>query len=456
MRIIVVGCGNVGEMIIRALVREGHDIALVDVNPSVVEDVAGQFDILGVVGNGASYSVLQEAGIEDTDLLLAMTDSDEQNMLCCLFARKAGNCRTIARVRNPLYNREIGYIKEELGLSLAVNPELNAAEEIARILRFPSAIKIDPFARGRAELLQIQVPENSVLNGRALKALPRQLTSQFLIGAVQRGEDAYIPDGDFVLQSGDVVSILSTPKDARKFFRQLGIDIHRVRDTIIVGGGTIAFYLARMLVNAGISVKILESDRDRARELSEELPEGAMVLCADGTDQEVLRAEGMESCDSFVTLTGIDEQNIFLSLHARHVNPKAKIITKVSRSNMDYILDRLDLGSTINPKNLTGETIVSYVRAMQNSSGRSSVETLYNIIEDKVEALEFNIRETSQVTGIPLAKLRTRKGVLVAAIVRRGQLILPDGSSTIEKGDSVVIITTEKGLSEITDILEEL
>ena len=455
MRIIVVGGGNVGQMIIKTLVKEGHDIALVDINPDVVEDVAGQYDILGVVGNGASYSVLQEAGIEDTDLLLAMTDADEENMLCCLFAQKAGDCRTIARVRNPLYNREIGYIKEELGLSLVVNPEFNAAEEIARILRFPSAIKIDTFARGRVELLQFQLPENSVLNGKALKALPRQLTSQFLVGAVQRGDEAYIPDGDFILRGGDTVSILSTPKDAKKFFKQLGVDIHRVSDTIIVGGGTIAFYLARMLINVGISVKILETDHARARELSEELPE-AMILCVDGTDQEVLREEGIETCESFVTLTGVDEQNIFMSLYARHVNPKAKIITKISRSNMDYILDRLDLGSTINPKNLTSETIVSYVRAMQNSSGRSSVETLYNVIEDKVEALEFTIRESSPVTGVPLSKLHTRKGVLVAAIIRRGQLIMPDGSSTIEKDDSVVIITTEKGLSEITDILEEI
>ena len=454
MRIIVVGGGNVGQMIIRALVREGHDIALVDVNPTVVEDVAGQFDILGVIGNGASYSVLQEAGIEDTDLLLAMTDSDEENMLCCLFARKAGDCRTIARVRNPLYNREIGYIKEELGLSLVVNPELNAAEEIARILRFPSAIKIETFARGRVELLQFKVPENSILNGRALKALPRQLTSQFLVGAVQRGDEAYIPDGDFVLRGGDTISILSTPKDAKRFFQQLGVDIHRVSNTMIIGGGTIAIYLARMLINVGIDVKILENNKERTHELAEELPE-AMVLCVDGTDQEVLREEGIESCESFVTLTGVDEQNVFMSLYARHVNPKAKIITKFNRSNMDYILDRLDLGSTINPKNLTSETIVSYVRAMQNSSGRSSVETLYNIVEDKVEALEFTIRDSSRVTGIPLAKLRTRRGVLVAAIIRRNQFIMPDGSSTIEVGDSVVIITTEKGLGEITDILEE-
>ena len=455
MRIIVVGGGNVGEMIIRNLVREGHDIALVDTDQAVVEDVAGQFDILGVAGNGASWSVLQEAGIEEADLLIAVTDSDEENMLCCLFARKAGNCRTIARVSNPLYNREIGYIKEELGLSLVVNPEFTAAEEIARILRFPSAIKIDTFARGRVELLQFQVPENSILNGKALKALPKQLTSQFLVGAVQRGEDAYIPDGDFILRSGDIISILSTPKDAKRFFRQLGVDIHRVGDTMIVGGGTIAVYLARILINLGISVRILEIDHDRARELSGELPE-ALILCVDGTDQDVLLEEGVKTCGSFVALTGVDEQNIFMSSYARYVNPKAKIITRISRSNMGFILDRMDLGSLIHPKNLTSESIVSFVRAMQNSIGSSNVETLYNVIEDKVEALEFVIHEESRVVGVPLSKLHIRKGVLVAAIIRRGQVIMPDGSSTIELQDSVIIITTEKGFGEITDILEEI
>ena len=454
MRIIVVGCGKVGEMIVRSLVKEGHDIAIVDTDSEVVENVAGQFDVLGVTGNGASYSVLQDAGIEDADLLIAVTDSDEENMLCCLFARKAGRCRTIARIRNPLYSREIGYIKEELGLSLVVNPEYNAAEEIARILRFPSAIKIETFARGRAEMLQFVIPERSILSGKALRDLPRRIGSQFLIGAVQRGDDAYIPNGNFVLQSGDTISILAAPKDARKFFQQIGVDIQPVSDAMIIGGGKIAFYLAKMLTGFGISVKILESDRERAEELSDELPE-AMIICVDGSDQEVLREEGVETCESFVTLTGIDEQNIFMSLYARHVNPEAKIITKINRTSMGYIVDHLDMGSTIRPKNLTAETIVSYARAMQNSIGSSNVESIYTVIEDKVESLEFMIRESSDVVGVPLSKLRTKKGVLVASIIRRGRMIMPDGNSTIEIGDSVIVFTTQKGLDDITDILAE-
>lgn len=452
MRIIVVGCGKVGETIVRRLSNEGHDIAVIDVDPTIVEDVSDAFDVLGVVGNGASYSVLQEAGIEDADLMIAVTNSDEQNLLSCLFARKAGNCNTIARVRNPVYSEEIGYIKEELGLSMTVNPEYAAAEEMARILRFPSAIKIDTFARGRVELLQFVVPENSLLDNTSLQELPEKLDTPILIGAVERDDQAVIPGGDFVLHGGDTISIVSAPRDARKFFSRLGVDIHRVSNTLIVGGGKIAFYLAKMLIGFGISVKIVEYDKGRCEELSEALP-NALIIHGDGSDQDVLREEGVETCDSFVSLTGIDEQNIFMSLFTKQVNPKAKIITKTNRINLDYLLTKFKLDSQIHPKNITAESIVSFVRAMQNSIG-SNVETMYSVVEDKVEALEFLIREKSSVVGIPLSRLPVKKNVLVASIIRKGRIIQPGGSTTIEVGDSVVIFTTEKGFGDITDILE--
>lgn len=453
MRIIVVGCGKVGETIVKCLSNESHDIAVIDVDPGVVEDMSEQFDVLGVVGNGASYSVLREAGVEDADLLIAVTDSDEQNLLCCLFARKVGNCNTIARVRNPVYSEEIGYIKEELGLSMTVNPEYAAAEEVARLLRFPSAIKIETFAGGRAELLQFVIPSGSILDNTPLKDLPGKLDAKILVGAVERGGDAIIPDGSFVLKAGDTLSLVSAPRDAKKFFLKLGVDIHRVNNAMIVGGGKIAFYLAKMLLASGIRVKILENDKRRCQELSDAIP-GALIIYGDGSDQDVLREEGIDSCESFVSLTGIDEQNIFMSLFAKQVNPKAKIVTKTNRINMNYILDKLELDSQIHPKDITSETIVSYVRAMQNSIG-SNVETMYNVIEDKVEALEFVIREKSPVVGIPLAELKTKKNVLVASIIRRGNIIMPNGTSTIEVGDSVVIFTTGKGFGDITDILEE-
>ncbi len=452
MRIIVVGCGKVGQTIVKSLSHEDHDIAVIDVDAAVVEDMSDQFDVLGVVGNGASYSVLKEAGVEDADLLIAVTDSDEQNLLCCLFAKKVGNCSTIARVRNPVYSEEIGYIKEELGLSMTVNPEYAAAEEAARILRFPSAIKIETFAGGRAELLQFVIPKGSLLDGTALSELPAKLGAKILVGAVERGGDAVIPNGTFVLRAGDTASIVSAPRDAKKFFSRLGVDIHRVNDTMIVGGGKIAFYLAKMLINSGIQVKIVDTDKQRCQELAEALPQ-ALIIRGDGSDQEVLREEGIETCESFVSLTGIDEQNIFMSLFAKQVNPKAKIITKTNRIHMEYILDKLELDSQIHPKDITSESIVRYVRAMQNTIG-SNVEALYNVVEDKVEALEFAIRESSKVVGIPLAQLKTKKNVLVASIIRQGSIIMPNGASTIEVGDSVVIFTTGKGFGDITDILE--
>ncbi len=452
MRIIVVGCGKVGQTIVKCLSHEDHDIAVIDVDPVVAEDMSDQFDVLAVVGNGASYSVLQEAGVEDADLLIAVTDSDEQNLLCCLFAKKVGNCSTIARVRNPVYSQEIGYIKEELGLSMTVNPEYAAAEEVARILRFPSAIKIETFAGGRAELLQFVIPKGSLLDGVKLSELPSRLGAKILVGVVERGEDAVIPDGNFVLRAGDTISMVSAPSDAKKFFARLGVDIHRVNDAMIVGGGKIAFYLAKMLLQSGISVKIVDNSKERCEELADALPE-ALIIRGDGSDQEVLREEGIETCESFVSLTGIDEQNIFMSLFAKQVNPKAKIVTKTNRIHMDYILDKLELDSQIHPKDITSDSIVRYVRAMQNTIG-CNVETLYNVVEDKVEALEFVIREKSKVVGIPLAQLRTKKNVLVASIIRKGKILMPNGSSTIEMGDSVVIFTTDKGFGDITDILE--
>lgn len=452
MHIIVVGCGKVGQTIVRCLSKEEHDIAVIDVDPSVTEDVSAQYDVLGVVGNGASYSVLKEAGVEDADLLIAVTDSDEQNLLCCLFARKVGSCSTIARVRNPVYSQEIGYIKEELGLSMTVNPEYAAAEEIARLLRFPSAIKIETFAGGHAELLQFVIPEGSLLDGTALSELPGRLSSRILVGAVERADEAIIPGGNFILRGGDTVSIVSAPRDAKRFFARLGVDIRRVSDTMIVGGGKIAFYLAKLLLSSGIRVKIVENDRKRCKELAEALPE-ALILCGDASDQEVLREEGIETCESFVSLTGIDEQNIFMSLFAKQVNPKAKVVTKSNRTNLDVVLNKLGLDSLVHPKDITSDSIVSYVRAMQNSIG-SNVETLYNVIEDKVEALEFLIREKSPVVGIPLAELAIRQNVLVASIIRNGKTIMPSGATTIEVGDSVVIFTTNKGFGDIMDILE--
>lgn len=453
MRIIIVGCGKVGETIISRLVDEGHDIAVVDVDSKVINDVTNSYDVMGVVGNGASYTVLKEAGIEDMDLMIAVTDSDELNLLSCLFAKKAGNCSTIARIRNPEYYSELGFIKEELGLSLTINPEYAAASEIARLLRFPSAIKIDVFARGRVELLQFVIPQGSILDGISLIDLRKKIKAEVLVCAVQRGEQVEIPNGASVLHAGDTISIIAQHNHAKNFFKKIGVETHGVKNTMIVGGGKIAYYLARNLMSHGIDVKIIDNDMTRCAELSDLLP-GAIIIGGDGTDHDLLMEEGIDTCESFVTLTGIDEENVFLSLFAQQQNPDAKIVTKTNRNTIDSIIGKFHLGSMIHPKNITAEYILRYVRAMENSIG-SNMETLYYIAEDKVEAMEFTVRGDAPVINTPLAELKTKSGVLIAAIIRDGQMFLPGGQSMIEVGDSVIVVTTRQGFSDIRDILQE-
>ena len=450
MRIIVVGCGKVGETITEQLIKEGHDISVVDNDPDVVEDITNNLDVLGVVGNGASHEVLMEAGLEQADLLIAVTDQDELNLLCCLIAKKAGGCKTIARVRNPIYNKEIDVIKEELGLSLTINPELAAAREMSRILRLPSAIKIDSFAKGRVELLKVRIPDGSVLDGCPLMDINSRTRSEVLVCAVERGDEVTIPNGRFVLASGDKISIVASPDNAKTFFSRIGVDMHRVRNCLIVGGGTVAYYLAMMLEYAGIAVKIIEKDKERCEELADHL-ENSVVIFGDAADKKILIEEGLPTADSFVTLTGIDEANIFMSLYARSCS-RAKIITKINRINYDEIIGAFDLDTIIHPKKITAEIIVTYVRAMQNSMG-SNIETLYDIIEDKVEAMEFIMRGDTKATGIPLAQLPTRDNVLIACISRGRQIIIPNGQTVIQEGDSVIVVTTQQGVQDFSDLL---
>ena len=450
MRIIIVGCGKVGTTITEQLSMEGHDIAVIDVNSGVIHDITNNFDVMGVVGNGASYSVQKEAGIDDTDLLIAVTDSDELNLLCCLIAKKAGNCNTIARVRNPLYNNEINFIKEELGLSMTINPEHAAATEISRILRFPSAIEIDTFAKGRVELLKFIVEDGSMLCDKSLIDISGLVQADVLICAVERGDEVIIPNGSFVLKKNDTISIVASAKNARDFLKKIGVETHQVKNTMIVGGGTIAYYLAEQLLNMGINVKIVEKDTERCERLSELLPK-AVIINGDATNQEVLIEEGIAYCESFVSLTGIDEGNIFLSLFAKGCS-KAKIITKINRISFDEIINTFNLGTLIYPKYITSEYIIRYVRAMQNSIG-SNVETLYRIIENKVEALEFIISEDAPVVGIPIEELNIKDNILIACINHKGEIITPNGKTKISVGDSVIVVTTQKGLQDIKDIL---
>ncbi|MDD3251517.1 MAG: Trk system potassium transporter TrkA [Lachnospiraceae bacterium] len=452
MQIIVVGCGKVGRTIIEQLSMENHDVTVIDTNSSVIHDVTNNFDVMGVVGNGASYGVQTEAGIEHADLLIAMTDSDELNLLCCLIAKKAGGCNTIARVRNPVYNNEIGFIKEELGLSMAINPEAAAATEIARILRFPSAIKIETFAKGKVELLKFIIGEDSILNNCSLIDVAKSIKSEVLVCAVERGDDVIIPNGSFVLKHDDTISIVASPKNSREFFQKIGVETHQVKNSMIVGGGTIAYYLAKELLNSGIDVKIIDKDHARCEQLSELLPE-AVIINGDATNQDTLMEEGLVHAESFVSLTGIDEGNIFLSLYAKSCS-KAKIVTKINRISYDEIINDFHLGSLIYPKFITAENIVRYVRAMQNTVG-SNVETLYKIIGNKAEALEFLITADAPVVGIPLGELKLKDNLLIASINRAGEILTPKGKSQIQVGDTVIIVTTHMSLHDIKDILRD-
>lgn len=457
MKIIIVGCGKVGRTITEQLSKENHDVTVIDKDSTAIHDVTNNYDVMGVVGDGVSYSVLKEAGVDEADLLVAVTTSDELNLLCCLFAKKAGNCSTIARVRNPLYSKEAEFIKEELGLSMIINPEYAAATEIARIMRFPSAIEIDTFAKGQVELMKFIISDDSILSDMSIVQLSKKLKSEVLVCAIERNSQVIIPNGSVVLKKGDILSIIASPTHARDFFREIGVETHQVKNTIIVGGGTIAYYLAKQLINMGISVKIIEQDYSRCEHLSELLPQ-AVIINGDATNQDILYEEGISHTESFVSLTGIDEGNIFLSLFAKQASKSnAKIITKINRISFDEIINNFHLGSLIYPKFITAEYILQYVRAMQNAmqnSVGSNVETLYRIIEGKVEALEFHVDSSSSITDKPLEQLPLKKNILIACINRNGQTIMPNGSSTIQVGDRVIVITTENGLRNIENIIK--
>ncbi len=450
MKIIIVGCGKVGRTLAEELNKEDNDVTVIDPSYPKVEELSNKFDVMGVVGNGASYQTQLEAGVGKADLLIAVTGSDELNLLCCLIAKRAGNCQTIARVRNPEYNEEIGFVKEALGLAMTINPEHAAAQEIARVLQFPSAIKIDTFAKGRVEMLKFRVPAGSKLDGMLIMDIAPKLGADVLICAVEREDEVYIPKGDFKIQERDVVSVLASPKKVSDFFKKIGIETHHVKDAMIVGGGDTAYYLSKSLLSMGIAVKLIEIDPERCDKLSELLPK-AQIINADASEQVVLIEEGIRQAEAFVALTNLDEENVMLSLFARNQS-KAKIATKINRMDFDQIIRELDLDTTVYPKNITAQYILRFVRAMKNSIG-CNVETMHRILDDKAEALEFVVRESSELIGVPLEQLSIKKNTLVAGIIRNREIIIPRGKDKMHVGDSVVVVTTTLGLKDISDVI---
>jgi trk system potassium uptake protein TrkA len=452
LRIIIVGCGKVGATLINQLDKEGHEITIIDRKAEKIQEITNMYDIMGIVGNGASYSVQKDAGIEFADLIIAVTDSDELNLLCCTIARREGKCAAIARVRTPDYSKEVGYIRERLGLALVINPELETAREAARILYLPTALDVSSFAHGQAEMVKIKLPEGNMLDGMTIADLRRLLKCNILICAIERAGEIYIPSGDFRLQSGDILSYAGERREGRLFLKKIGFPTKQVKNTMIVGGGRAAYYLASLLLHMGISVKIIESDRARCEELSMLLPE-AVIINGDGTNQELLKEEGIEEVESFVPLTGIDEENIMLTLHAKSVS-KAKVITKINRINFTDVINNLDLGSVLYPKYITAEAIIAYVRARQGSSMESNIETMYHLFDQRAEAIEFHVAEESAVTNKTLMELSFKKNLLIAFISRKGTIIIPSGQDSIQVGDNVMIVTTHTGFNDIQDILK--
>ncbi len=454
MNIIVVGGGKVGSEIIATLCAEGHSVSVIDKDPAVVEALTADYDILGVVGTGVTLSALEQAGVNDSDLLIATTNMDEINVLACVIARRLGVKGTIARVRDPEINSQVWFMRESLGVSMMVNPEHSTAREISRMLRIPSATHVESFAKGRIDMVEIMIPEESPLAGIALKDMHKIINgARVLVCAVQReGESkAIIPGGDFVIHAGDRIHFSADHGQISNFFKQIGVVKNRVRDVIIIGGGRITYYLAQMLIESGMGVKIIEKDPERCDHLAGRLPK-ASIIQGDGSDQELLMEEGLADTDALINLTDIDEDNIILAMYAKmHGCPK--VILKVNSQNLRQMSISAGLDCCVSPKNLTADLILSYVRALEETAG-GVIRSMYKLVGGEVEAIEFWAKENGKTIDVPLSKLRLKKDLLIAGIFRDGKIIFPGGNDSIQAGDVVIVVTSNRFITSLDQILE--
>lgn len=451
MNIIIVGGGMVGENLVAQLNEEDNNITIIDTSSDIVNKLTTRYDIMGIVGNGATHQIQQEAGISQADLLIAVTGSDELNLLCCLVARKATKCPTIVRLRDPEYSKDVPFLKDELGLEMVINPEYVAAEEIARVLRFPSALKIETFANGRVELMKFRIPEGSSLIDLAVKDVVTKLHCDILVCTVERGNEAYIADGNFVFKEKDILSIIASPKNANEFFRKINYTSSSVKDAIMIGAGDVSQYLCDIMKKTGVSLKVVEKDATLCDEFSSLYPE-VSVINGDASDNEMMLEEGLATTDAFIALSQMDEENILHTLAAKNIT-KCKLITMVTKSESTELVSHLDLDTIINPKTVTSDMIIRYVRATKNTLG-SNVETLYNFIPGKIQASEFKVVDNSTITNIPLSKLTFKNKILIASILRGDNVIIPRGHDVILPGDSVIIVSEIMPLHDISDILK--
>ncbi len=451
MNIIVIGCGKIGSTLVASLATEGHDVIAVDRKAEVITELTNTYDVMGVCGNGADSDILTEAGAENADMVIAVTESDELNMLACFMAKKMGANKTIARIRNPEYNdKSLGFIKQHLELSLAINPEFLAAKELYNILRLPSAVKIETFSVRNFEMIELKLRENSRFTDKKLSELRMEYKAKFLICAVQRGEEVFIPDGNFVLKSGDKIGLTASPIEIMRLFKEIGVQKNRARNIMILGGSRTAYYLAKMLTATGNTVTIIEKDRRLCEALCENLPK-AVVVNGDGAHQDLLLEEGLNSLDAFVGLTGSDEENILLSSFASSKNVP-KVIAKINRSELIPLAEHWGLESIVSPRKLIADIIVQYARALSDSEG-SSVETLYKLMDDNVEALEFTVKNELSFLEKPFKELKLKPNTLIAGIIRERKIIIPSGDDVLKAGDHVVVFAANQRLNKLSDIL---
>ena len=451
MKIIIAGAGRVGCVVAESLEAEGHDITLIDRDAETIEHVSNELDVICCVGSATNPDTLREAGAESADVLMAVTESDEVNMICALAARRLGAKYIVARIRDPEYLAQTEFLREAIGLSVIVNPEYECAKEISRILRFPSAVRVETFSKGSVEIIDYRVPEGSPLHGLTLHEVARNFGTKVLVTVVERGAEASIPHGDFTLRSGDKLSLLGQGNEIQRFFSAVGGKRRRIKNVMIMGGSRTSVYLADLLDQSGISVTVLDRSRERCNELCDLIPH-ARVVCGDATRDEVLLEEGVRSADAFVALTGDDGDNIVTAMYAKRCGVP-KTVVKVNMRHFSGMLDG-ENDSMIAPKEIVAQQITGYIRAISNSADSGSIETMHKLAGGQIEALEFLVGEGARCVGVPLCNLKLRRGVLISAIIRGNKTLIPNGLSTIEKGDHTVVVAPAGMLKSINDMTD--
>ncbi|MBR5515010.1 MAG: Trk system potassium transporter TrkA [Clostridia bacterium] len=453
MKIIIVGCGKIGTAILSNLVDEGHEAVAIDNDPAIITEITNIYDVIGVCGNGADSDVLTEAGVEDAELFAAVTDSDELNMLACFLAKRMGASHTLARIRNPEYNdKSLSFMRSHLELSSSINPEKMASRELFNLIKLPGAMKIESFARGNYEMIELKLKNDSPIVNCSLWELRKKYNQKFLVCAVRRGDEVYIPDGNFILNAGDHIGIAASTAEGAKLFRALGIMKKQAKNVMIIGAGKTSYYLAQKLLSIGANVTIIEKDNKRCKAIAEFLP-GATIIEGDGASQEILLEEGLRSVDAFIALTGMDEQNILVSIFAQS-QKVPQVITKVNRPELASMAENLGLDTIISPCKIISDQLAGYARALENSLG-SEMETLYTLMDDKAEALEFIVRDSFEELDIPLKELSIKRNMLVAGIIRGRKSIIPTGDDVIYAGDHVIVLTTGKRINTLTEIFDK-